>query len=332
LRKVLLEGEDGMSEYEGVMVFSETYDLMLEMLGKGREIADELHTSLAAVLAGFNVQGKADELIKYGADKVYLVDNQALEHFQIEAYLGVLHNLAASYKPEIILIGSTRNGKPLAARLATRLEAGCVPDCNRLNVDEERRLVGERMTYGGNAAAKIAFKAKPQIATVPQRAFEKPEQKDRSGQVVSLDVKVEEAKTEVVEIKPVEASNVRIEDADVIVSCGRGLGKKEDRVLLDDLAAVLCGQVGCSRPLAEDRKWFSEWVGLSGHKVKPKLYVACGISGVIQHVAGIRDAKVIVAVNKDENAPIFEMADYCVVGDLYEILPALKEALKKQLQ
>ena len=326
------EGEDGMSEYEGILVFSEKHDLMLEMLGKGREIADGLHTSLAAVLAGFNVQGKADKLIKYGADKVYLVDNQALEHFQIEAYLSVLHNLAVSYKPEIILIGSTRNGKPLAARLATRLEAGCVPDCNRLSIDEKRRLVGERITYGGNAAAKIAFTAKPQIATVPQRAFEKPEGKDRSGQVIRLDVRVEEPKTEVVDVKPVEASSVRIEDAEVIISCGRGLGKKEDRALLDELAAVLCGQVGCSRPLAEDRKWFAEWVGLSGHKVKPKLYVACGISGVIQHVAGIRDAKVIVAINKDEQAPIFEVADYGVVGNLYEILPALKEALKKQLQ
>jgi electron transfer flavoprotein alpha subunit len=328
---VLLEGEEDMSEHEGILVFSEIHDLMLEMLGKGREIADKLQTSLAAVLMGFNVQEKADELIKYGADKVYLVDNQALAHFQIEAYLSVLHNLAVNYKPEIILIGSTRNGKPLAARLATRLEAGCVPDCNRLSVDEQRMLVGERITYGGNAAAKITFKAKPQIATVPPRAFEKPEPKDHSGQLVKLDVKIEESRTEIVETKPLEISSVRIEDADVIISCGRGLGKKEDRALLDELATVLCGQVGCSRPLAEDRKWFTEWVGLSGHKVKPKLYIACGISGVIQHVAGIRDAKVIVAINKDEQAPIFEVADYGVVGNLYEILPALKEALKKQL-
>ncbi|MDH5793433.1 MAG: electron transfer flavoprotein subunit alpha/FixB family protein [Candidatus Bathyarchaeota archaeon] len=321
-----------MSEHEGILVFSEKHDLMLEMLGKGREIADKLQTSLAAVLMGFNVQEKADELIKYGADKVYLVDNQALAHFQIEAYLSVLHNLAVNYKPEIILIGSTRNGKPLAARLATRLEAGCVPDCNKLSVDDERRLVGERITYGGNAAAKITFKAKPQIATVPARAFEKPEPKDHSGQLVKLDVKIEESRTEIVETKPLEVSSVRIEDADVIISCGRGLGKKEDRALLDELATVLCGQVGCSRPLAEDRKWFTEWVGLSGHKVKPKLYIACGISGVIQHVAGIRDAKVIVAINKDEQAPIFEVADYGVVGSLYEILPALKEAIKRQLQ
>ena len=321
-----------MSENKGVWVFSEKHDLAFEMLGKGREIADKLQMELAAVLIGHGVQEKADELIKYGADKVYLVDNPALKHFQVEAYLSVLHNLAINYKPEIILIGSTRNGKPLAARLATRLEAGCIPDCARLSVDEHGRLMGERITYGGNAAAKITFKTKPQIATIPARAFEKPEPKDRGGQLIKLDVKIEEPKTEVVETKPLETSSVRIEDADVIISCGRGLGKKEDKALLDELATVLCGQIGCSRPLAEDRKWFTEWVGLSGHKVKPKLYIACGISGVIQHVAGIRDAKVIVAINKDEQAPIFEVADYGVVGDLYEILPALKEALKKQLQ
>jgi electron transfer flavoprotein alpha subunit len=321
-----------MSEHSEIWVFSENYDLTLEMLGKGREIADRLQTRLAAVLIGFNIEKKASELVKYGADKVYFVDNQALEHFQIETYLSVLHNLASNYKPEIMLIGSTRNGKPLAARLATRLETGCVPDCNRLSVDEQGRLVGERITYGGNAVAKITLKSKPQIVTVPSRAFEKSELKDRGGQIIRLDVKIEEIKTEVVETRPLEISGVKIEDAAVIISCGRGLEKKEDRALLDELATLLGGQVGCSRPLAEDRRWFTEWVGLSGHKVKPKLYIACGISGVIQHVAGIRDSKVIVAINKDENAPIFEIADYGVVGDLYQILPALKEALKKQLQ
>jgi electron transfer flavoprotein alpha subunit len=328
----LEKGENGMSEDKGVWIFSEKHDLALEMLGKGREIADKLQTELAAVLIGFNVQARADELIKYGVDKVYLVDNQVLERFQVEAYLGVLHELAIDYKPEVMLVGSTRNGRSLAARLATRLEAGCVPDCARLSVDDQRRLVGERMTYGGSAAAKIVFKTEPQIATVPARAFEKPEPRDRSGQVIRLDVKVEEPKTAIVNVKPLEISSVRLEDAEVIVSCGRGLERKGDVVLLDDLASVLGGVVGNSRPLAEDRKWFTEWIGLSGHKVKPKLYVACGISGVIQHVAGIRDAKVIVAINKDEQAPIFEVADYGVVGNLYEVLPALKEAFKKQLE
>jgi electron transfer flavoprotein alpha subunit len=231
-----------------------------------------------------------------------------------------------------LLIGSTKNGKPLAARLAMRLDVGCVPDCARLSLDGNGRLVGERITYGGNAIAKVTFKTKPQIVTVPARAFEKPEAKDHNGQVVKAEAKIDEPRTEVVETKPLEVSSLRIEEAGVVVCCGRGLEKKEDKVLLDQLAEVLGGQVGCSRPLAEDRKWFTEWVGLSGHKVKPKLYIACGISGVIQHVAGIRDAKVIVAINKDEQAPIFEVADYGVVGNFYEILPALKDALKKQLQ
>ena len=321
-----------MSEHKGVWVFSEAYDLTLEMLGKGRELADTLQTELAAIVIGNNMQEKANELVKYGADEVYLIDNPALERFQAEAYLGIIQNLAANYHPEILLIGSTRNGKPLAARLATRLDAGCVPDCTRLSADENRRLIGERITYGGNAIAKVTFKSTPQIATVPSRAFEKPEKKDRNGQVVKLDFKIEQPKTEVMERKPLEISSVRIEEAQYIVSGGRGLEKKDDIVLLEDLAKVLGGQVGCSRPLVEDRKWFTDWIGLSGHKVKPKLYIACGVSGVIQHVAGIRDSKIIVAINKDAEAPIFEVADYGVVGDLYQVVPALKDALKKMLQ
>lgn len=321
-----------MSENKGVWVFSEAHDLTIEMLGKGRELADKLQTELAAILIGNNVHDKANELISYGADKVYLVDNPALERFQAEAYLGILHNLAMTYRPEIVLVGSTRNGKPLAARLATRLDTGCVPDCARLSVDENRRLIGERITYGGNAVAKVTFKSKPQVATVPARAFEKPTPQTRNGQVIKLDLKVEEPKTQVVERKPLETSSVNVEEAQYLVCCGRGLEKKDDKVLLEELANVLGGQVGCSRPLVEDRKWFTEWIGLSGHKVKPKLYMACGISGVIQHVAGIRDSKIIVAINKDPEAPIFEIADYGVVGNLYELLPALKDALKRQLQ
>jgi electron transfer flavoprotein alpha subunit len=321
-----------MGEHGGILAFSDKSDLALEILGGARGIADKLQTELAAILIGHNVQDRADQMMRCGADRVYVVDNPGFERFQAEAYLGVLNELAMSQKPEIVLIGSTRNGKPLAARLATRLQTGCVPDCTRLSLDEQKRLVCERMTYGGNATAKVTFKTRPQIATVPARAFEKPEPRERKAQVVRLDLKIDEPKTEIVKTKPLETSNVRIEEAEVIVSCGRGLEKKEDRILLDELAKPLCGQVGCSRPLVEDRKWFSEWVGLSGHKVKPKLYIACGISGVIQHVAGIRDAKIIVAINKDSEAPIFEMADYGVVGNLYEILPALNEAIKRQLQ
>ena len=321
-----------MDEHKGIWAFSEAYDLTLEMLGKAKELANKLQTEVAAVLLGNNIQEKGNDLIKYGADKVYLVDDPALERFQAEPYLSVLHNLAANYRPEIIMVGSSRNGKPLAARLATRLDAGCVPDCIGLSVDGGRRLIGDRIAYGGNAVARVAFMSKPQIVTVPARAFEKPNPQERRGEVVKLNVKIESPKVEVVERKPLETSSVRVEEAEVIVSCGRGLEKKDDIALLEDLAEVLGGQVGCSRPLVEDRKWFSDWIGLSGHKVKPKLYIASGVSGVIQHVAGIRDSKVIVAINKDPEAPIFEIADYGVVGNLYEVLPALKEALKKQLQ
>jgi electron transfer flavoprotein alpha subunit len=321
-----------MSENKGIWVFSEVYDLILELLGKGRELADRTKDELSAILIGSNLQDKAADLIKYGADKVYIVDDPGLERFQSETYLSILSNLAVNHPPKTMLIGSTRNGKPLAAKLATRLDAGCVPDCTRLSIDENERLVGERITYGGIAFARITFKSKLQIATVPSRAFDKPEKNDRTGQIEKLDFKAEVPRTEVIERKPLETSSVRIEDAAYIVSGGRGLEKKDDVALLEELAGVIGGQVGCTRPLVEDRKWFTDWIGLSGHKVKPKLYIACGVSGVIQHVAGIRDSKIIVAINKDPEAPIFEIADYGVVGDLYEVVPALKEALKKLLQ
>jgi electron transfer flavoprotein alpha subunit len=318
-----------MSENNGVWAFSEAFDLLLELIAKGRELADSTKSELSGILVGSNMQDKAVELTKYGADTVYVAEDSSLEHFQPETCLRILQDLAVKHPPKVMMIGSTRNGKPLAARLATRLNTGCVPDCTRLSVDEDGRLLGERITYGGTAFAKIAFKSKPQIVTVPSRAFDKPEKTDRSGKVKKIEFKLETPRIEVVERKPLEISNVRIEEAAHIVSGGRGLEKKDDIVLLEELAKVIGGQVGCTRPLVEDRKWFTDWIGLSGHKVKPKLYIACGVSGVIQHVAGIRDSKVIVAINKDPEAPIFEVADYGVVGNLYEVVPALKEALKK---
>jgi len=320
-----------LSEYEGVWVFSENQPLMLELLGKGREIADKLQTELTAIVLGSGVKEKAEEAVNYGADKVYVVDDPKLETFQAERYLSALASLTSQYKPETFLIGSTKDGKALAARLATRLNTGCVTDCLQIEVTSEKGLTAKKIVYGGNAIATITWRTKPQIATVPPRTFEKPEFKERKGQIIQVDVELEEPKTEKVEVKPLEVSQVKIEEADVIVSCGRGFEKKEDLALAEELAKVLNAQVGCSRPLAEDRKWFSEWIGLSGHKVKPSLYIACGISGVIQHVAGIRDSKIIVAINTDENAPIVEMADYIIVGDIHEMIPAITEAFKKHL-
>jgi len=318
-----------MSEHRDVWVFSENKDLMLELLGKGSELANKLQTQLAAVLLGHEVGNQANELIAYGANKVYMVDHPSFKSLHADPYTSALTSLVNQHKPEILLIGSTRRGKELASRLATRLEIGCVSDCTELWIDEKGRLLMNRWVYGGNAIATETCRTKPQIATVPPRTFEKLERKDRKGEVVKVDVKVEEPRTEILERKEIEAAEVKLEEAKVIVACGRGIEKKEDVKIVEELAEALGGLVGYTRPLCEDRKWYTEWIGLSGHKVKPVLYIACGISGVIQHIAGIRDSKIIVAINKDSEAPIFEIADYKIVGDIYEVVPALSAALKK---
>jgi len=286
-----------------------------------------------ALLIGQDVKGQAKELVSYGANRVIVVDNPALKEFQSEKYLSALVTLIKEHKPEILLFGSTRKGRELAARLATRFETGCVPDCTNLSLDEQGRLLAERTVYGGNASSTHVFQTMPQIACVPLRAFEKPARMERKGEIIDANIlQFDSPKTETVEVKPIEALAVKIEEAKVVIVGGRGFEKKEDFKLLENLCYVLGGQVGYTRPLAEDRKWFKgDWIGLSGHKIKPVLYISCGVSGVIQHVAGIRDSQIIVAINKDPEAPIFEMADYIVVGDLYEIVPALEVAFKKLL-
>ncbi len=322
-----------MSEHRGILAYSESKDLMLELLGKGSELASKLGTQLTAVVLGHDVEDHAKELVSYGAQKVIVVDNQQLKEFQTEPYLSALAQLARKHKPELLLIGSTKRGKELAARLAARLNAGCVPDCLELKVDGKGRLLVERIVYGGNAIVTQIFRVKPQIATIPHRRFEKPEHKAESqGEVIhASDIQLESPRTEIVEVKPIEMGETRIEEARVVIGGGRGLDKKEDFKILDELAQILGGEVGYTRPLAEDRKWFTEWVGLSGHTISPELYIASGISGVIQHVAGIRDSKIIVAINKDPEAPIMEMADYIVVDDLYEIIPELSKTLRRLL-
>lgn len=316
----------------GLWVFSENLDLTAEMLSKGRELADKLQTELSAIALGCNIREKVEELTKYGADKILLMDDPVFEGLRVEPYLSALTDLASTYKPEIILIGSTKRGKEVAARLAARLKTGLIPDVFNLEINQEKMLTASRIVYGGNGVAVQAFRTKPQIVTVPPRTFEKPKPSERKAEVVNVEAKVEEQKVAVLEVKPVEEAKARIEEARVVVCGGRGVNKKEDFKMFEELASLLGGQVGATRPLAEDRKWFSEWVGLSGKKVKPELYLGCGISGMIQHIAGIRDSKVIVAINKDPEAPIFEVADYAVVGDVYQIIPALIEALKQALK
>jgi electron transfer flavoprotein alpha subunit len=322
-----------MSDFHGVWVYSESIDLMLELLTKATELAGKLNTETGALLIGHDLRTQADRLAGSGADKVFMLDNPALKVFNSEIYLGALTAVVKERKPETILFGSTRKSKELAARLATRLETGCVPDCTNLSLDDQGRLISERVVYGGNGSASLVFLTKPQIVCVPPRTFEKAGQTGKKGEIVEVNVAgFETPKTETVEVKPLEVGGGKLEEAKVIIVGGRGIEKQEDFKILESLSYALGGQVGYTRPLAEDRKWFKgDWIGLSGIKIKPVLYIGAGVSGVIQHVAGIRDSQVIVAINTDEQAPIFEMADYIVVGDLYEIVPALEAALKKLL-
>ena len=317
-----------------VLVFSENLEVAAELLGKGRELANDLGTKLAAALLGSGVKGKERELISYGADVVYVVDHPSLSTFFPETYTEALLRVVEEAKPEVLLIGGTKRGRETAPRLATRLNAGCVAGATNLRIDKEKGiLVAERPAISAMVVATEFSKTKPQIATVPPRTFEKPpKDESRKGEVVEVKVEIPPVEKKVLELKAKEVKGIRIEDAELITSCGRGFRKKEDLKLLEELASLIGATLGCSRPIAADLKWLPEdhWVGLSGHKVKPKMYMAVGISGQVQHLAGMRDSKLIVAINKDPDAPIFKVADYGIVGDLYQVLPALINYLKSR--
>ena len=316
-----------------VLVFSDDRKLMLELLSKGSELAKELGKKLTAVIIGKSDDALAKEYIAHGADKV-LVAETNMESFKAEEYAGILEHVVKEIAAEVVLIGSNKNGKELAPRLAARLGAGCVTDCTNLYL-KDKKLTVERIVYSGNAVSVEQFTSKPGIVTVPSKVFDPlPKDEKRTGDIVKKKIDAEKSASEIVKIQKMKSESVNVEDAEIIVSCGRGFKNKDDIKLVGELAEVLKGKtVGCSRPIAADLKWLSEdhWIGLSGHKVKPKLYVAVGISGQIQHIAGMRDSGIIVAINKDPEALIFKSADYGIVGDLYEVLPKLTSAVKEKM-
>ena len=320
-----------MSENKGILVYSEDKNICLELLGKGRQLANELNTNLTGILIGHNVTPDAEEFNIGGADKVIVVDNPELQSFNTEVYADIITELASREKPELLLIGATKRGKDIAPKIATRLETGCVTECVKFDADTEKRTVQMgRVVYAGQALAVQICQTKPQIATVPPRTFEKSEDKERKGQIEKADFQIKKSQTEMVETREKKLAGAKIEDARIVVRGGRGIKNKEDFELLEELAAALQGQISCSRPIAADRGWFNEWIGLSGHNVKPSLYVACGVSGAIQHIAGIRDSDIIVAINDNPEAPIFSEADYGIVGNIYEIVPEIVKALKNK--
>jgi electron transfer flavoprotein alpha subunit len=314
-----------------VLVYSDEKKLVLELLNKARQLGTELHKKVIAVTIGHEESAK--EYLEHGADLVIVAETPQ-HQLKAEEYTSILQSIMKEHRNETVLIGSNKNGKELAARLAAKLDAGCVMDCTNVYL-HDKKITAEHVVYSGNAIAVEQFTTAPQILTIPPKVFDPlPRNEHAQGEILKMKVDAEHSPSKIVNVKEMKSEGVNVEDAQIIVSCGRGFKKKEDIKLVSDLADVLKGRtVGCSRPIAADLKWLSEdhWIGLSGHKVKPKLYIACGISGQIQHIAGMRDSGVIVAINKDPEALIFKSADYGIVGDLYEVLPRLTNAIKEKI-
>lgn len=344
-----------LEEYKGVFVFAQQVDKVLdgvafELLGKGKDLAKDLNTEVTAVLIGSGVKGLADQLAEYGADKVIVVDDPELKEYRTEPYAHALASVINEFKPEIMLVGATAIGRDLGPTVSARVKTGLTADCTSLEIgdfplvatpgkeDEQKhnQLLMTRPAFGGNTIATIACPDnRPQMATV------------RPGVMQKIDP-ISGAKANVVEFNPgftpnnryVEILNVvkavkntaNIMDAKILVSGGRGVGSKENFKLLEDLAEVLGGTVSCSRAVVENG-WqpVDLQVGQTGKTVRPQIYFAIGISGAIQHVAGMEESDLIVAINKDEDAPIFDVADYGLVGDLNKIVPALTAALKEEM-
>ncbi|KDR94236.1 electron transfer flavoprotein alpha subunit [Peptoclostridium litorale DSM 5388] len=329
-----------LSSYKNVWVFAEQRQgkimpVSIELLGEGRKLATETGSELCAILLGYNTEDMAKELIAYGADKVYVADNALLENFTTDAYTKVISDAIYEVKPEIVLMGATHIGRDLAPRVAARVDTGLTADCTQLEIDpEDKKILQTRPAFGGNIMATIVCQGhRPQMSTVRPGVMSKAEMDEsRKGEVIALDIKLakEDVRTEVVEIVKEAKELVSLTDADVIVAGGKGLGKAEGFELLKQLADKMGGVVGASRATV-DEGWIdhSHQVGQTGTTVKPTIYIACGISGAIQHIAGMQSSDIIIAINKNASAPIFDVADYGIVGDLYEVVPKLMEALDK---
>ena len=341
----------GLEEYKGVYVFAQQVDnelsgIAFELLGKAKELAADLSTDVTAVLIGSGVKGLADQLAEYGADKVIVVDDPELKEYRTEPYAHALASVINEYKPEIVLVGATAIGRDLGPRVSARVATGLTADCTVLEIGDfpinpvpnqeqkHNQLLMTRPAFGGNTIATIACPDnRPQMATV------------RPGVMQKIDP-IAGAKAEVIEYNPGFTPNnkyveildvvkelsdtVDIMDAKILVSGGRGVGSAENFKILQDLADVIGGTVSCSRAVV-DNGWLPKelQVGQTGKTVRPKVYFAIGISGAIQHTAGMEESDIIVAINKDETAPIFDVADYGIVGDLNKIVPKLTEELKK---
>ncbi|MDU2066865.1 MAG: electron transfer flavoprotein subunit alpha, partial [Bifidobacterium animalis] len=319
------------SDYKGVWVFVEqtagqARGVVHELLGQGRILADKLGEELSAVMFGGNVDEVAKELFASGADKVYAVEGEEFSHYNSDAFTSAFVDLVNTYKPNVILLGATVDGRDLGPRVSCRVNAGLTADCTNLDINEDRLVAWTRPAFGGNIMATIVCPDyRPQMGTVRPKVFKRPEQDySKTGEIVRLKSKVkpEEIRTKLIEVISVCSASCNIEEAEIVVAGGRGLCSLENFKLIEDLAEVLGGAVGASRA-AVDAGWKQalHQVGQTGKTVAPKIYFAFGISGAIQHLAGMTTSDLIIAVNKDPDATIFKYADYGIVADAMEVLP-----------
>ncbi|MCK5504595.1 MAG: electron transfer flavoprotein subunit alpha [Thermodesulfovibrionia bacterium] len=331
-RKQLIE------DYKDVLVFAEQREgkvapVSYELLGAGRRLADELGTGLLAALLGAD-ESEAMELVKWGADKVLLCSDPVLEKFNDDVYSEVLAKIINEYKPSIVLAGATPIGRSFIPRVAARLRTGLTADCTSLEIDKDtKNLLQIRPAFGGNIMATISCPDyRPQMATVRPRVMKRGEYNaNRTGEIINVDVDNLTPGTKVIEsVKEVSEISVNLHEADIIVSGGRGVGGEKGVRMLEELAIALGGVVGASRA-AIDEGWipYSHQVGQTGKTVNPKVYIACGISGAVQHLVGMQSSDIIIAINKNPEAPIFNVATYGIVGDLFEIVPMLTKRIKE---
>ena len=342
-----------LEEYKGVAIFAQQVDnklssIAFELIGKAHELAADLGTDVTAVVLGSGIANLADELGEYGADKVVVIDNKELETYRTEPYAQALTAYINEYKPEIMLVGATAIGRDLGPTVSARVATGLTADCTSLEIGDfplqpregqeqkHNQLLMTRPAFGGNTIATIACPDnRPQMATVRPGVMQKLEKvAGRKAEVINFnpEIKPNNRFVEILNVVKNVATTVDIMDAKILVSGGRGVGTPENFKLLDDLAEVLGGTVSCSRAVV-DAGWKPKdlQVGQTGKTVRPNVYFAIGISGAIQHTAGMEESDIIIAINKDETAPIFDVADYGIVGDLNKIVPALTEALKSEL-
>jgi electron transfer flavoprotein alpha subunit len=313
----------------GVWIIADNREQTLELLTIGRELATTLSTKLTALL--WHDREPADNYISHGADEILLLPSLP-EDQPLDAFIPVIAVEAQKEDPDIILVASTMRGKDIAARIATRLNTGLCSDCIALNLNGDTKTVEmERLVFGGAAVQKVTCTVRPSMATIPPKTFEPAvKQEGRQGNIREIPAPAP-SPVKILERKPRETEAKDISESRIVICVGRGIEKEEDLALVRELADAIGGEIGCTRPISEENHWLPEelCIGISGISVKPDLYIGLGISGQVQHVTGIRDSKVICAVNTDENAPIFTAADYGIVGNLYDVVPKLIEELKK---